>query len=211
MTTGLMKRAFAPVLVCGGVGLALVGTGLPQETQAQTTPKKAAKKPPARRPRPALLAAGTTAPDFTVDGYETGKPLQLSDFKGKVVVLDFWATWCPPCRASMPHLEKVYQATKNQDVVVLAVCVSDERDAYAKWVPQNKDKYSYTFAYDPSGRDPAKSHFSREKYNVSGIPTTYIIDKNGKIVEGIVGYAGESDTHIEKALAKIGVKTDSAE
>jgi thiol-disulfide isomerase/thioredoxin len=151
--------------------------------------------------RPPLLVAGTIAPDFTVPKYGGGE-LKLSDYRGKVVILDFWATWCGPCQMTMPHIEKIYRQTKDKGVVTLGLCVWDEKAAYEKWVPEKKDKYTFQFAFDPAGRAP--ENIAKKFYQVSGIPTTYVIDRDGKIVDAIVGYR-EDDNRLENALKKAGV------
>jgi len=150
-----------------------------------------------------LLAVGTTAPDFDAEAWGGGS-LHLADYKGKVVVLDFWATWCGPCQLSMPHIEKVYQAVKDKGVVVLGVCVYDEKAAYEKWVPEKRDTYHFTFAYDPAAR--TDKSIAGAKYNADSIPTTYIIDREGKVAAAIVGYE-DGDKRVEEALRKLGVTT----
>jgi peroxiredoxin len=158
--------------------------------------------PPKPTPDRKLLAPGAPAPDFTVES-QNGESVQLSDYKGKVVVLKFWATWCGPCIASMPHFEKIYQKAKPQGVELLAVCVSDEKPAYQQWLVKNKSNYTYPFFFDPAGKTPNMS-ISGRLYNVTGIPTVYIIDKDGKVAESIVGYS-EGDLRVEQALEKLGV------
>lgn len=174
--------------------------------QLTPTTRKVAEKPKPVE-RPALLAAGTVAPDFTVEAYGGGS-VKLSDFRGKVVVLDFWATWCGPCLASFPHLQEVWKEVESKGVVVLAVCTSDMRDKYEKWVAENKGKYTWKFAFDPNGL--TANSISRSLYKVSGIPTKYIIDKEGKIVESQVGYSGADDKRLEAALKKLGVDVAAA-
>jgi thiol-disulfide isomerase/thioredoxin len=100
-----------------------------------------------------LLKPGTKAPDFrttTVDG----KTVTLSSLKGKVVILDFWATWCGPCLVSMPSLQKIYKDVKKQGVVVLSVNTWDEKPEFVKWVKENAGtKYDFTFVRDPAEGD----------------------------------------------------------
>jgi peroxiredoxin len=158
---------------------------------------------PATQPSKPLLAVGTTAPDFEAEAWGGGS-LHLADYRGKVVVLDFWATWCGPCQLSMPHIEKVYQAVKDKGVVVLGVCVYDEKAAYQKWIPEKRDTYHFTFAYDPAGR--SDKSIAGAKYNADSIPTTYIIDRDGKVAAALVGYE-EGDKRVEEALSKLGVPT----
>jgi peroxiredoxin len=150
-----------------------------------------------------LLAVGTPAPDFAVLTPD-GKTVHLSDYRGKTVVLDFWATWCGPCQASMPHLEHVYQQVKTQNVAVLGVCVWDDKAAYDKWVPLHMGKeYNFPVAFDPSGRGPKS--IAGSLYKVTGIPTQYVIDKDGKVAASGVGYEGESDHRLEANLSKQGI------
>jgi peroxiredoxin len=163
----------------------------------ELTPKRPESKP--------LLKEGTQAPDFVAEKWGGGN-LKLSDYRGQVVILDFWATWCGPCQKSMPHVEQVYKAVKDQGVAVLAVCVWDDKKPYEAWIPANKDKYTFQFAFDPAGRDSSKS-IAGTKFNVSGIPTTYIIDKEGKVAAAIVGY-DDNDKRVEEALKKLGLSVN---
>jgi len=151
--------------------------------------------------RPQLLTAGTPAPDFSIAA-DGGGNLTLSDYRGKVVILDFWATWCPPCQKSMPHLETVAKAVAGQDVVVLGLCVWDDRAKFDAWMKAKRSSFSFKFGYDPAGRSP---NGLGAKFNVSGIPTTYIIDPKGQVAATIVGY-DSGDTRVEAALRKLGVK-----
>ena len=167
-------------------------------------PTQFAWAPPAgatEHTEPKLLTAGAIAPDFTATAPD-GSSVKLSDYKGKVVVLDFWATWCGPCQASMPHLEKVYQQVKTQNVAVLGVCVWDDKDAYTKWLADKKGVYSFPTAFDPAAKGP--QNIAASLYHVSGIPTQYVIDKDGKVAATTVGY-DDGDHQLEDALVKLGV------
>lgn len=141
-------------------------------------------------PAPPLLAAGATAPDFAVQD-KTGKPVHLSDYKGKVVVLDFWSTWCGPCQRSLPHTNAVARKFTGQNVVVLAVNVWDTQAAFDAWLPQHPEYDAIQFAIDPTkaqGQDVAS-----RLYHVSGIPTQYVISPAGKVTKSFVGFGGPTN------------------
>jgi thiol-disulfide isomerase/thioredoxin len=102
----------------------------------------------------------------------------LSSYKGKVVILNFWATWCPPCRSEMPSMETLYQHFKNQGLQILAVDMSEERDVVQQFVRSNR--YTFPVLLDIDGKVGSQ-------YGISAIPTTYILDREGKIIGRIVG------------------------
>ena len=155
----------------------------------------------------ATLAAGAAAPDFTTLDV-AGKEVRLADFKGKILVLDFWATWCGPCIASFPHTQEVAAKYKDQGVVVLAAGTSDTKEKFLQWIPANQGKYpDIRFTYDPKERGEDRA--SAKLYRVRGIPTQFIIGRDGVIAAVVVGNS-PGDARAEAALAKLGVKVDAA-
>jgi thiol-disulfide isomerase/thioredoxin len=154
----------------------------------------------------AQIQRGVEAPEFGAQDMG-GKEVGLSDYRGKVIVLDFWATWCGPCLAAMPHTQKVAGAYKGQGVVVLGSCTDDERVKFKSWVKQNQAKYpDIVFSHDPAERGEDRA--SHRLYGVNGIPTQYIIGRDGRVVDVVVGYL-PGDARLETALAKAGIKIDS--
>lgn len=127
-----------------------------------------------------LLRPGraTAATDFTVPGL-TGSPLRLSDLKGKVVLLNFWATWCPPCKEEMPSMERLYRRYKDKGFTILAVSIDsggpEPVAAFAK-------KFGLTF---PIVLDPKMT--VANQYSVRGLPATFLIDRRGTIAAVAIG------------------------
>ena len=110
------------------------------------------------------------APDFTLDSLD-GSAITLSNMEGRVVVLDFWATWCNPCVRSMPHLQRLYERYAGQEVVVLAINVAEERGEVAKFMAENG--YTFTVLLDSDST-------VTDDYDVKGIPYTVIVDREGE-------------------------------
>ena len=120
----------------------------------------------------------TAATDFAVPSL-TPQPLRLSDFKGKVVFLNFWATWCPPCKAEMPSMERLYRRFKDRGFTILAVSIDT---GGAAPVAAFVKTFGLTF---PIGLDPKGA--VANQYVLRGLPATFLIDKAGYIAAVAVG------------------------
>ena len=117
------------------------------------------------------------ARDFTLEDLK-GSPVSLKDFEGKVVFLNFWATWCPPCRYEMPSMEKLWQKFKEENFVILAVDLREGKEKVNSFMKANG--YTFPVLLDSRG-GVAKT------YGIMSIPTTYLVDPEGRIVGRALG------------------------
>ncbi len=142
----------------------------------------------ASAPRP-----GHPAPEFTVQDIN-GKAISLSDFRGRPVLINFWTTWCPPCRAEMPDIEKVYQKYKDKSLVVLGISVGEDRETVAKYL--EKGGFSWIFLVDQIGET-----FTM-RYRGAAFPSSFFVDKDGIIQDVSIGALNEKglETKLEKIL-----------
>ncbi len=120
---------------------------------------------------------------------ENGKEMKLSDYKGKVILLNFWATWCPPCRKELPDLSTLSTELNGKDFKLIGVSVDDNQEVLNNFLKTNK--LSYTVLFEPN--ELVQKYMSAAGQNQNVVPQTYIIDKNGKVVEAIMGSRSKSD------------------
>jgi thiol-disulfide isomerase/thioredoxin len=124
-----------------------------------------------------VLRRRTPAADFTASRLD-GTPVRLSGLKGKVVFLNFWATWCPPCQEEMPSIEALYRRFQGKDLEFLAVDIQEDKDEVAAFMKEYG--LSFPAALDSTGRISAE-------YGIRGIPATFIIDREGGVIAVVVG------------------------
>jgi peroxiredoxin len=137
-----------------------------------------------RAPHP--VAIGDTAPDFTLPALNSGS-LSLRHYRRQVLVLNFWATWCPPCIEEAPELEKFAEQTRTLGVTVLGVSVDQDPAALQKFIAQAHLSF-------PVARDPQQVVAGR--YGTFKFPETYILDRDGRVAEKIIGATDWQDPRL---------------
>ncbi|HLQ50973.1 MAG TPA: TlpA disulfide reductase family protein [Terriglobales bacterium] len=182
-----MKRNGTVLIVIIGVVSLMIyaGARLSRQTAAQSggaPPEEASS-----------LKAGSTAPDFelkTVDG----KPVKLSSYRGKAVLLNFWATWCGPCKIETPWLVDFYKQYQPNGLEIVGIAMDSEHDEIPKFVKDMNINYTIL-----EGTEKVSDAYG----GLSGFPVTFFIDRNGKIVNVVYGLRSHSDLEddIKKALA----------
>jgi len=140
-----------------------------------------------------LVGVGSRAPEFHAIDLRDGRPVGLADYRGRVILLNIWATWCQPCRVEMPAMERLAQRLAGTDFSILAVSVDDEDstvvDMFAKQLG-----LTFDILHDRSGE-------SQRFYQTHGVPESCVIDRHGVIVKKVIG-AAEWDGPVNETLIR---------
>ncbi len=137
--------------------------------------------------KPGIVNIGQQAPDFTIKD-ENGHEVKLSDYRGKLVFLNFWATWCVPCVDEMPEMETMNRVFKDRKFQMMAVSIDIQWDTVKKF-------YQEHHLSIPAYLDPGQ-HVARDLYKATGWPETFLIDANGFVLKHVVGPAHWADPRV---------------
>ena len=153
------------------------------------------------RPQLNPVEIGSRAPEFHATDLRTNRRTTLEDYRGKVVLVNIWATWCPPCRAEMPSMERLHKKLAGTEFRIVAVSV--DGDAFYQQEQQGPKEIlafagtlglTFDILHDPSGA-------IREAYDIFGVPESYLIDRDGMIVKRVIG-ATDWDTSDNEMLIR---------
>lgn len=133
------------------------------------------------------------APDFTLPGSE-GKTIHLSELRGKVVYVDFWASWCGPCRQSFPWMNQLQSAWGDKGLVIVAINLDQERALADRFIAAMNPRF--TLAFDPLGG-------TAEHYKVQGMPTSYLIDRQGNIHARHMGFREHETAQVTEEIRQL--------
>jgi len=140
-----------------------------------------------------LVAVGSRAPEFRAVNLRTGRPASLADYRGKVVLVNIWATWCQPCRIEMPSMERLHRKLAGNDFAVVAVSV-DEADSAAVLQFTRELGLSFDILHDRAGA-------IQRLYQTTGVPESFVIERDGIIVKKVIGPA-EWDGPVNEVLIR---------
>ena len=187
--------SWAPVFLAVFALFGLLGWGMVRQQQAGPSSFST-------NDGPATVAVlSRPATDFTLplyDAFDGSSDFRLADYRGKVVVINFWASWCPPCREEAPVLERTWRAYRDQDVIFLGLDIWDtERDARAY---MREFDITYPNAIDERGSTAVE-------YGVTGIPETYFITPDGRISRKVIGAISQS--LLEQSITEAWVSAES--
>ncbi|MFC1952384.1 peroxiredoxin family protein [Chloroflexota bacterium] len=138
------------------------------------------------------IEVGNLTPDFQLQSTD-GQTVSISSLRGKPVLINFWATWCPPCRSEMPYIQEIYEEWSGKGLVVLAINIGESSTQADGFMQSNN--LTFTVLLDTTQK-------VAQSYNITGIPTTFFVDEDGIIKEKVVG-AFPNKAQIEAELSKI--------
>ncbi len=171
------RRSAWPIVILAGVA-ALFGFGAGVLIASSANQPAAPLSAPAQ-PVIQFLRENEPAPDFDLQTFD-GQTVRLSDFKGRPVLINFWASWCPPCKEETPDLIAAYNDLKDINAVFIGVGTQDDTDKLKQFA--NEYQIPYLVVEDPLGK-------VSNQYRVLGMPTTFLIDADGilrKVINGVV-------------------------
>ena len=140
-----------------------------------------------------LVGVGSRAPAFRAVNLRSGRPSSLADYRGRVVLLNVWATWCPPCRVEMPSLERLHRKLAGPDFAVVAVSI-DDGDASTVMAFVGELGLGFDVLQDKGGR-------IQQIYQTTGVPESFVIDRDGVIIKKVIG-AAEWDGPVNELLIR---------
>jgi peroxiredoxin len=135
---------------------------------------------------------GTAAPNFSLQ--DSDRKVALTQFRGQVLLVNFWATWCPPCQAELPSLINLQERTRAKGVTVLGISIDVDADAYHRFLKERNVNFLTV-------RDPEQK--IADMYGTSGWPETYIVDRDGVLRRKIVGPIDWNSAEINEFLGKL--------
>jgi len=133
------------------------------------------------------------APAFTLDGGAGKGKISLSSFRGKVVYVDFWASWCKPCRKSFPFMNEMQKRYGKKGLKIIAINLDTEPSVASEFLKKNPA--NFTLAYDPKGKTP-------DLYKLKVMPTSFLIDRRGNLINIHKGFKEDQQAKLEKKLVK---------
>lgn len=143
------------------------------------------------RPQMNLLEVGSRAPDFHAVDLATGRATTLADYKGKVILLNIWATWCQPCRVEMPAIERLHKKVGGPDFQVVSVSIDADGDSVVSAFARELG-LTFQILHNQSGD-------IQQIYQTTGVPESFVIDRDGIIVKKVIG-AAEWDGPVNETL-----------
>jgi peroxiredoxin len=145
------------------------------------------------RPQIDLVRVGSSAPTFRAKDLATGRAVTLADYRGKVVLLNVWATWCAPCRVEMPSMECLYRRLGGDDFRVVAVSIDEEGDSVVTAFARDLG-LSFDILHDQTAA-------IKHDYQATGVPESWVINRDGVIIKKVIG-ASEWDGPVNETLIR---------